>query len=72
MSINKENKSENSYKVHFKGGTCLFSSGSSESIRERSLKKDFDWISYHIGLGLKRLGKTTDDIVKIEYTIEYS
>ena len=65
-------KTKNLYKVFFKDGTYLYSSGSSSSIKKSTIKNEFEWVSFHIQKEVRLAGKTLADVEKIEYTLNYA
>jgi len=63
---------ENLYEVFFKDGSSFKSKGDVSSIRKSTVKKEFDWVSFHIEKEVKSQGKELADIEKIQYILTYN
>lgn len=64
-------KTENKYKVYFKDGTSFESSGDSNSLNKSTVENEFKWVSFHITKEVASMGKSLNDISRIEYNLNF-
>ena len=63
---------ENLYEVFFKDGSSFKSRGNASNIKKSTVKKEFEWVSFHIEKEVRLQGKELSDIEKIQYVLTYN
>lgn len=67
-----KHNSKNNFKISFKDGTYVESTGSCDAINKPTIKDELNWVNLHITKQIRKQGKTEEDVKYLTVNVSFS